>query len=160
MFETKGYLNLTTRKVVQAVGVPDHCAGYFRRGDDPNLQRLVGIYNPASGLTEWSPRKTGFFWLVADLLKQGWKAPLAAQMAVRVLEAHLAKPEVEQWAVVVTENGNTSTLDFSTLELSTGYISGSRHAYTLVVNLALYGERVERLLAATEAERAKALSDA
>lgn len=160
MFETKSHLYLTTRKISQQSGLPDSRAREFRNSDDVNLQRIVGRYNPASGIVEWPPLKAGMFFLAADLMKQGYKAPLAAKLVVRVMDAHLASPEVEQWAIIVTQNGNVSTLAFDSVQLNTGYISGSRIAFALVVDLRLYSERVERALAAVDAEREKALRDA
>lgn len=161
MFKSGRYRYLTTRKVAQQSGLPDSKAREFRNSGDKNLERIVGRYNPASGIVEWPPEKAGMFFFAADMMKQGYKAPLAAKLAVRVLEAHLASPTVEQWAVIVTENGNVSTLDFKSVDLATtGFISGSRLAFALIVDLRFYSERVEAVFAAIDAERAKAVSDA
>lgn len=140
--------------------MPKHTSRYIGSFDDPDLQRLIGRVNPRSGITEWSPLRAGMFFFMADLLKQGVKAPLAAKWAARIMDAHLASPEVERWSIVVTENGNTSSLPFDSIDLSTGYISGSRLAFALVVDLRMYDERVERVFARVDAERQRVLSDA
>jgi hypothetical protein len=62
--------------------------------------------------------------------------------------------------VIVTENGNVSTLDFKTVDLSTGFISGSRLAFALVVDVRLYAERVNRALSAVHAGSEEARADA
>jgi hypothetical protein len=160
VFKKRPYQFATTRRVAREAGLPDHFSRYVRRFDDPDLQRIVGRLNPASGITEWSPLNAGMFFLLADLLKQGVKAPLAAKWSARVMDAHEAAPDIAQWAIVVTENGNTSTLAFDSIDLSSGYISGSRLAFALIVDLRLYDERVERLFAQAEAERDRVLNDA
>jgi len=149
---------LTTRKVSKLVHLTDAQVGELRGRPDPNIQRVVPRMNNAVGWLEWPPLNVGMFCLVADLMAGGYKAPLAAQIAVRVMDAHLASPEVEQWAIVTTENGNVSTMPFATIDLHPGFISGGRLAFALVVDLRLYSERVERALAAADAERERVLS--
>ncbi|MBW4330047.1 hypothetical protein KY084_04060 [Stakelama sp. CBK3Z-3] len=89
----------------------------------------------------------GMFCLLADLMGSGVKGPLAARIARRVMDAHHRDASVEQWSIVVLENGNVSTLPYNSTELRSGFISGARLAFALVIDLRLYAERVERAIA-------------
>lgn len=80
--------------------------------------------------------------LLADLVAAEFKTPLAAKIARKVMDAHLLHPKVEQWAVVHTANGNISTLPYDQTELRTGFISGSRFTFAIVVGLKTYADRV------------------
>lgn len=91
--------------------------------------------------------KAALFAAMADLVAVGVKAPLAARIALRVMEAHSQRPEVEQWSLVVTANGNVSTLPFDQSGLRAGTVSGSRLAFALVVDLKNYADRVAAAIA-------------
>ena len=160
VFKSKGYIYFTNRKVSREVHLTEAQVRELRGRVDHNVQRIVPRMNHAVGFVEWPPLNAGMFFLMADLMAGGYKAPLAALIAVRVMDAHLASPEVEQWAIVTTENGNVSTMPFGSIDFRTGFISGGRLAFALVVDLRLYSERVERALAAADAERERVLSHA
>lgn len=85
--------------------------------------------------------------LLSDLMVAQFKVPLAAQIAQRVMEANLRQPEVEQWCVVHTANGNISTLPYTEAGLATGYISGSRLTFGIVIDLKNYADRVSVAIA-------------
>lgn len=89
----------------------------------------------------------GLLCIVSDFVCAGVKAPLAAKIARRVMEAHLAAPEVEQFVIVATANGNVSTLPYNQADLRTGFISGARLNFALVVDLATYSARVAAAIA-------------
>ena len=95
----------------------------------------------------FTPLQAACFALMADLVAAGFKTPLSAQIARRVMDAHLREPNVEQWAVVHTANGNISTLAYDQAELRTGFISGSRFRFGLVIDLKTYADRVEEAVA-------------
>lgn len=160
MFEQKGRWGLIHRQLLRGVHLTDPQVRDLRNRPNPDLQRIVPGMNHATGFVEWPPLKAGMFFFLTDLMRQGYKAPLAARIAARVMDAHLASPGIEQWAIVTTENGNVSTLPLASIDLTSGFISGSRLAFALVVDLRLYSERVERALADADADREKALSDA
>lgn len=160
LFEQKNRWGLIHKQLLRNIHLTDAQVRDLRSRDNPYVKRIVPRMNRAIGFVEWPSLNAGMFLLMTDMMAGGCKAPLAAQIAVRVMEAHLAAPEVEQWAIVKTENGNVSTLAFDTINLSTGFISGSRLAFALVVDLTLYSDRVARLFAEVEAERQRVLSDA
>lgn len=89
----------------------------------------------------------GMACLLGDLVAAGFKVPLAAQMARRVLEAHLLEPDVEQFAIVHTANGNVSTLPYSRALMETGFVSGSRFTFGIVIDLKNYADRVAEAIA-------------
>ena len=106
----------------------------------------------------FTPLQAAMFALMADLVGADFKTPLAAKIARRVMDAHLHQPEVEQWTVVHTANGNTSVLAYDQTELRTGYISGSRFTFALVIDLKTYADRVEEAIA--DAPRVIGVEDA
>lgn len=85
--------------------------------------------------------------VIADFMAVDVKAPLAAKIARRVMDAHRDDPTVDQWAILLTDNGNVSTLPYSQSDLRTGYISGSRLRFAVVVDLRTYRERVDEAIA-------------
>ena len=85
--------------------------------------------------------------LLSDLVVAQFKVPLAATIAQRVMEANERQPEVEQWAIIHTANGNISTLPYTEAGLSTGYISGSRLTFGIVIDLKNYADRVSVAIA-------------
>jgi hypothetical protein len=85
--------------------------------------------------------------IVTDFTGAGVKLPLAAKIARRVMAAHLSQPTVEQFVIVATDNGNVSTLAYDQAELRTGFISGARLSFALVVDLASYAARVAAAVA-------------
>lgn len=91
--------------------------------------------------------QAALFALMADFIVAGVKAPLAARIARRVMEAHLAESTVEQWVIVVTANGNVSTLEYDQTDLRAGMVSGARLNFALVVDLATYAARVAAAIA-------------
>lgn len=87
------------------------------------------------------------FACMGTMVDAGFKVPLAAMMARRVMEAHLREPEVAQWAVVHTANGNVATLPYNQTELRTGFISGSRLTFGIVIDLQTFFDRVDEAIA-------------
>ena len=123
---------------------------HIRSLDDENMDAILPPKSEFSGVARlFNPLQVGMLCFVADLISAGYKAPLAAKIARRVMEAHQGQPEVEQWAIVHTDNGNVSSLPYDQTELRTGFISGSRLAFALVVDLRLYAERVSAAIAGT-----------
>lgn len=102
--------------------------------------------------------QAGMFALMADLVGADFKTPLAAKIAHRVMDAHLRQPQVEQWAVEYIANGNTSVLPYDQTELRTGFISGSRFNFALVIDVKTYADRVEEAVA--DAPRVIGVDDA
>lgn len=96
----------------------------------------------------FTPIQAALAALMADLIRVDVKAPLAARIARRVNEANQQHPAVEQWSVVLTANGNVSTLPFDQAKLSTGQISGAPLTFAFVVDLKNYADRVAAAIAA------------
>lgn len=95
----------------------------------------------------FSPLQAAIFALMSHLVAADFKTPLAAKIARRVKEAHEQEPTVEQWAVAYTDQGNVSTLPYTEAGLATGYLSGSRLRFALVIDLKNYSDLVERAIA-------------
>ncbi len=95
----------------------------------------------------FTPLQVALAAIMADFINVDVKAPLAARIARRVMDAHLAQPGIEQWFIVVTQNGNVSTMPYDQTELRTGFISGSRLAFALCVDLRTYADRVNAAVA-------------
>lgn len=93
------------------------------------------------------PVRVGMLCIVSDLMASEVKAPLAGKIARRVMEAHQARPEVEQWVIVATANGNVSTLPYGQTDLRTGFVSGAALKFALVVDLRTYADRVAAAIA-------------
>lgn len=85
--------------------------------------------------------------IVSDFVRAGVKAPLAARIARRVIEAHVVQPEVPQWAIIVTDNGVVSTLPYNQGDLRAGFISGAWFNFAVVVDLRTYADRVTGAIA-------------
>ena len=116
--------------------------------NDENLAAIL----PGKPSENGKPRmfthlKATIFALASSLVAADFKTPLAAKIARRVMEAHQRQPEVEQWAVVHTKNANISTLPYDQTELRTGYISGSRFTFALVVDFKTFMDEVAEVIA-------------
>lgn len=121
---------------------------YYHRTEDDFLALLPPKPEISGQARMFTALQFGMLCLVSDLVVSGVKAPLAAKIARRVMDAHLAHPEVEQFAIVATANGNVSTLAYDEAGLSTGMVSGARLNFALVVDLKNYADRVAAAIAA------------
>lgn len=121
---------------------------YCHRTDDD----FVAVLPPKAEVNGQSRRFTApqfaALCILSDFVIAGVKAPLAAKVARRVMEAHVVDPSVEQWAIIATANGNVSTLPYDQVELRTGFISGARLNFALVIDLQTYADRVAAAIAA------------
>jgi hypothetical protein len=108
---------------------------------------LPGKPSTVGGPRLFTPLKAALFASMADFNHVDVKAPLCARIARRIMEAHLARPQVQQWAIVVTMNQNVSTLPYDEAKLSGGTISGSRLAFAVAVDLKNYADRVAAAIA-------------
>ena len=95
----------------------------------------------------FTPFQAGLFALMTHLVAAEFKTPLAAKIAHWVKDAHEREPTVEHWAVIYTDQGNVSTLPYTEAGLATGYLSGSRLRFALVIDLKNYSDLVERAIA-------------
>jgi len=119
----------------------------YHRTDEATLAILPSKPEQTGKPRLFNGLQFGMFCLLADLMQSEVKGPLAAKIARRVMEAHQRDAAVEQWVITVLDNGNVSTLPYNASDLATGYISGGRLAFALVIDLRLYAERVERAIA-------------
>ncbi len=119
----------------------------YHRTDEATLAILPNKPEQTGKPRLFTALQFGMFCLLADLMQSEVKGPLAAKIARRVMEAHQRDATIEQWVITVLDNGNVSTLPYDATELRTGYISGGRLAFALVIDLRLYAERVERAIA-------------
>lgn len=120
---------------------------YYHRAED-DFQAILPPKPPVSGQARlFTAPQFGMLCLVSDLVASGVKAPLAAKIARRVMDAHRVNPSVEQFAIVATDNGNVSCLAYDQTELRTGFISGARLNFALVVDLKTYADRVTAAIA-------------
>lgn len=96
----------------------------------------------------FTPLQAALFAIMADFNAVDVKAPLCARIARRIMDAHERRPAVEQWAIIVTFNGNVSTQPYDHTALPGGFISGSPLAFAVVVDLRNYAARVEAAIEA------------
>lgn len=137
-----------TRDVTQAVRLSENqMIDLCHRTDEATVAILPPKPEQTGKSRLFTALQFGMVCLLADLMASEVKGPLAAKIARRVMEAHQRDPAVEQWVITVLDNGNVSTLPYDATELHTGYISGGRLAFALVIDLRLYAERVERAIA-------------
>jgi len=120
---------------------------YYHRTEDDFVAILPPKPEVSGQARFFTALQFGMLCLVGDLVGAGIKAPLAARIARRVMERHSAAPEIEQWAIVATANGNVSTLRYDQAELRTGFVSGARLNFALVVDLKTYADRVATAIA-------------
>lgn len=124
----------------------DHCRQLA--DNDANMAAVLPGKPSTTGKPRlFTPLKAALMAIMADFINVGVKAPLAAKIARRIMDAHLAQPASEQWSIVVTQNGNVSTMPYDQTELRTGFISGSRLAFALCVDLRTYADRVNAAVA-------------
>lgn len=148
MFDTK--ILLSPKIMRDVVPSYDTNINHWRQlaDDDENMAAVLPGKPSSTGLARlFSPIQAALVAIMADFIRVDVKAPLAAKIARRVMEAHLAQPSVGQWAVVVTANGNVSTLAYDETGLRAGFVSGSRLAFALVLDLRNYAERVDAAIA-------------
>lgn len=148
MFEDNVYL--PTGIVKRASGLTDNQMIHFRQlaATDANMAFVLPGKPELTGKPRlFDPLRTAMACLMADLVSVDVKAPLAAKIARRVMEAHQRQPEVEQWAIVVTANGNVSVLPYNQTDLRTGFISGSRLRFAVAIDLRNYADQVRRAIA-------------
>ena len=118
------------------------------QSDNDDLQAVL----PSKPEVNGQPRhftglQCGLLAIVTDFTRAAVKLPLAAKIARRVMDAHLAQPSTKQFVIVATDNGNVSTLPYDQANLRTGLISGARLSFALVVDLANYAARVTAAVA-------------
>lgn len=141
---------MPTSIVKKAARITDNQMIHFRQAaeTDENLAAILPAKPETSGKPRlFDPLQAALVCVMADFMAVDMKAPLAAKIARRVMDAHSDNPTVDQWAILLTDNGNVSTLPYSQSELRTGYISGSRLRFAVVVDLRTYRERVEEVIA-------------
>lgn len=115
---------------------------------DENLAYILPPKPSVNGKPRtFSRLQAAIFGCASTMVDAGFKTPLAAKMARRVMEAHLREPEVPQWALVHTANGNVATLPYNQTELRTGFISGSRFTFGIVIDLQTFFDRVDEAIA-------------
>lgn len=115
---------------------------------DDNVAAILPAKPEVTGKSrQFNPLRAALACLMADFMEVDVKVPLAAKIARRLMEAHERQPAVQQWSIILTENGNLSTLPYDQTELRTGFISGSRLRFAVVVDWQTYADRIERLVA-------------
>ena len=125
MFDNK---TLLPPKVVREI-IPtyDTYINHWRQLADENEDMAVvlpGKPSTTGSARLFTPLQAALAAIMADFIRVDVKAPLAARIARRVRDAHLAQPEVEQWAIIVTFNGALSTLPYGDIDLCGGVVSG------------------------------------
>ncbi len=147
---TEQTILMPTSVVKKAARISDNQMIHFRQvaENDENMAAVL----PAKPETSGKPRlhdqlQAALVCVMADFIAVDVKAPLAAKIARRIMDAHRDDPTVNQWAILLTDNGNVSTRPYSQSDLRTGYISGSRLRFAVVVDLCTYRERVDEAIA-------------
>jgi hypothetical protein len=141
---------LPTKIVKEAANMTDNQMIHLRQlaESDQNVAAVLPGKPETTGKPRlFDPLRAALACIMADFIRADVKAPLAAKIARRIMEGHQQHPAVEQWAIVVTMNGNVSTLPYGQADLSRGAISGSRLAFALMVDLKNYAERVAAAIA-------------
>lgn len=136
---------LPPRVVREFIPTYDSNINHWRQLADENDDMAVVLPGKPSATGKarmFTPLQAALAALMSDFMLAGLKAPLAARIARRIMEGHRQRPEVDQWAIVVTANGNVSTLPYDETELRSGFISGARLAFAVAIDLQNYGERV------------------
>lgn len=148
MFDTN--ILIPTSIVKEASGLTDNQWTHFRQlGDtDENMAAILPGKPEVTGKARlFSPMRAVLVCIAADFVAVDVKAPLAAKIARKIMEAHQREPGVQQWAIIVTANGNVSTLPYQQTDLQTGFISGSRLRFAVVVDLQNYADQVATAIA-------------
>lgn len=147
---TEQIVFIPTGVVKKAARISDNQMIHFRQvaESDENMAAVL----PAKPETSGKPRlfdqlQAALVCIMADFIAVDVKAPLAAKIARRIMDAHRDDPTVDQRAILLTDNGNVSTAPYSQSDLRTGYISGSRLRFAVVVDLRTYRERVDEAIA-------------
>ena len=145
MFDTKIFT--TTNVVAEATGLIGHGMTHLFQSEQPEIVAILPEKRGSGKTRHFTSLQFSCVALIADLLAAEFKLPLAGKIAHRVMEAHNREPNVEQWAIVHTANGNISTLPYTKASLETGYISGSRITFAITVDLKNYAERIQQAIA-------------
>jgi len=115
---------------------------------DPNVAFVLPGKPEITGKSRlFDPLRAAMLCLMADLIAVDVKAPLAAKVARRIMEAHQRQPDIEQWSIIITANRNISVLPYAQTDLRTGYISGSRLRFAVAIDLRNYAEQVAAAIA-------------
>ncbi|BDI60754.1 hypothetical protein [Qipengyuania nanhaisediminis] len=136
--------------VAKEARLSDNQMTHFRQlaETDENMAAVLPGKPEVTGKARlFDPTQAALACIMADFIALDVKAPLAARIARRIMEARERQPQVEQWSVIVTENVNVSTLPFGQTELRTGFISGSRLRFAVVIDWRNYADRIERAIA-------------
>ena len=146
MFPTN--IKVTSRIAMDAARVSGMQYTDYCQRVDPDFINILPPKPEVNGQSrQFSATQFAALCIVSDFVIAGVKAPLAAKIARRVIEAHERQPEVEQWAIIATANGNVSTLPYDQVDIRTGFVSGARLNFALVVDLKTYAERVAAAIA-------------
>lgn len=136
--------------VKKAARMSDNQMIHFRQlaESDDNMAAVLPGKPEATGKPRlFDPERAALACLMADLVASDVKAPLAAKIARRVMVARETQPEVMRWVIVATDNGHVSTLPYNHTDLATGFISGARLRFALVIDWETYCERVAEAIA-------------
>lgn len=147
MFEN---LLMPRRLVKEASGLAENQMIHLKQlaETDPDMGFVWPQKPEITGLPRlFDPLRAAMICLMADLIAVDVKAPLAAKVARRIMEAHQRQPEVEQWSIVITANRNVSVLPYAQTDLRTGFISGSRLRFAVAIDLRNYAEQVAAVIA-------------
>ena len=138
-----GNEQVATSVVAAEIGFTDNQMTDLYNRDLKTLEAILPPKPDKMGKARYYNRaQFGMACLLSDLVAAEFKVPLAAKIAQFVLAAHEREPDVEQFAVVHTANGNISTLPYSRALLETGFVSGARLKFGIVIDLKNYADRV------------------
>ena len=140
-------LSVTAAIVSGETGLSGNAITDLFHRDQPEIIAVLPEKRGSGKARHFTPLQFALVALMADLVAAEFKLPLAGKIAHRVMEAHNREPNVEQWAIVHTTNGNISTLPYTKASLETGYISGARITFAITVDLKNYADRIERAIA-------------
>jgi hypothetical protein len=101
-----------------------------------------------NGYFFWSPDDIAAELFFIDHRKGGYSVKIAGTLATRLRAGMREHPEADQLTLITMENGATSALPSDSVDLSTGFISGSFLHTALVVDVRRLRQRVQRLIEA------------
>lgn len=121
----------------------------------PGFDRKLQADNYATGACKYAEARFNGYWTrdglatedyFLTLRREGWPVKLAGALATRLWEAVQVQPLADQLLLVTMENGNRFSAPAGSVDLTSGYTSGSLTREALLIDVRNLRERAQRLI--------------
>jgi hypothetical protein len=136
-------MKFTNKKMCQILGRDRRT-----QSDDYATGECGYVPTPEQGFRFWTADDIVAELFFLDHREDGYTVKIAGRLATRLRDGMKAHPDADQLTILRLANGSTATLPTASLDLTSGYTSGSYVRTALTIDVRNYRERVQRLIEA------------